>query len=230
MVVRDRRGIWTRSIFGTVAMACTFYALGAPELTLGDASTLVNLSPVFLAVLAPIVLGERAGRRVLVALPLALAGIILILQPPILFGHVRPGAALPASIAVGSSLCTACAMLSLRRMGPNEGAEAIVIHFSTFATVVLGAFAAPHFAVPSAVDGLAVLGAGVCGGLAQLAMTRAYSLERAARVSPLGYLTVVGSTVLGAVALHEWPSATALCGMALVVAGGLVVSLAGALH
>ncbi len=56
-------------------------------------------------------------------------------------------------------------------------------------------------------------------------MTRAFSLERAARVSGVSYLSVVASAILGAVVLHERPSLGALLGMALVVAGGLVVTL-----
>jgi drug/metabolite transporter (DMT)-like permease len=70
------------------------------------------------------------------------------------------------------------------------------------------------------------VGAGVMGGFAQLALTRAYAMERAARVAPIGYLNVVVSAVLGALALHEWPSGRAVAGMALIVAGGLVVTLA----
>jgi drug/metabolite transporter (DMT)-like permease len=225
LLVRDRRGVWTRSVFGTLAMGATFYAIASPALTLGDATTLVNLSPVFLAVLAPLVLGEKAGRRVPIALALALSGIILILQPSFLFGHVRPGASFPALVGVLSSLSAAFAMLSLRRIGPHEGPEAIVIHYSLFAFLVLATIAARDFSVPSGKEALSVVGAGVAGGFGQVAMTRAYSIERAARVSPLSYLAIVVSALLGAVVLHEWPNAATILGMILVVAGGLVVSL-----
>jgi drug/metabolite transporter (DMT)-like permease len=219
-------------------MGATFYALGAPSLPLGDATTLVNLTPVILAGLAPLVLRERAGRRVAIALPLSLGGVLLILRPVFLFGHlgeVRPGSGVPALVAVSSSLFAAFAMLSLRRLGPHEGPEAIVIHYSLFAFVVLAAIAVASHALgrDAAASGadlsavLAMVGAGVCGGFGQIAMTRAYSLERAARVSPLSYLAIVVNTILGAAVLHEWPGAPALLGMALVVTGGLVVSLAG---
>ena len=72
-----------------------------------------------------------------------------------------------------------------------------------------------------------LLAAGFCAGFAQLAMTRAYSLEIAARVSPFGYISVAVSAGLGAVALHEWPDRLAVLGMLLVVSGGLVVTVAG---
>ena len=230
--VDDRRGIWARSLFGTLAMLCTFYAVGSPSISLGDSSTLVNLTPVFLAVLGPFVIGEHAGARVFVALPLSIAGVVLILRPAFLFGGGAPlgtGGAFAASVAVLGSFFAAFAMMSLRKMGPRESPEAIVIHYSITAASVHAFLALLTWPVPvpSARD-LAFMGAaGLSAGLAQLAMTRAYSMERAARVSGIGYLSVVVSAGLGAMALHEVPGVGALAGIALVIAGGLVVTLAG---
>jgi drug/metabolite transporter (DMT)-like permease len=78
--------------------------------------------------------------------------------------------------------------------------------------------------IPTGRGALAMVVAGLCAGLGQIALTRAYTLERAARVSGIGYLSVVASALLGAALLHERPTAGALLGMALVVAGGLVVT------
>ncbi len=238
MRVRDRRGIWARSLWGTAAMSCTFYALSCRELPLGDAATLLNLTPVFLAVLTPIFLGERSGRRVAVALPLSLAGTILILRPPFLFGGASATTAaahIAALVALTSALCSSFAMIMLRRIGPYESPEAIAIQFSFTAAALLGLLALidvtmfPHAgsAMPAGRDVTAIVLAGVCAGLAQICMTRAYALERAARVSGVAYLSVVGSALLGALALHEWPTPLTTLGMGLVIAGGLVVTVIG---
>jgi drug/metabolite transporter (DMT)-like permease len=222
--VKDRRGIWKRSIAGTSAMMFTFYALGSP-LPLGDAVTLLNLTPVFLALLGPWLLGERAGRRVWIAVPLCMLGLVLIVRPELVTGR---GALAGAAAALGSALSSTFAYSLLRRMG-GESPEAVALHFSLFAAVVLSAIGATHATVPDAATAGWMLGAGLMGGLAQLALTRAYALERAARVASMGYLTVVVSALLGALALHEWPSGRAMMGMVLIVSGGLVVTLAGAL-
>jgi drug/metabolite transporter (DMT)-like permease len=230
VVVRNKRGIWGRSLWGTGGMICTFYALSTRELPLGDAATLLNLTPVFLAVVTPIVLGERSGRRVAIALPLSLAGAVLILRPPFLFGGAEAlGRAghIAAAVAVLGSLCACFAMIMLRRLGPSESPEAIAIHFSLTAAAILAVLAIPTATLPAGRDLVAMLAAGISAGLAQICMTRAYSLERAARVSGVGYLAIVGSALLGAVALHEWPSKLTLLGMALVISGGLVVTVVG---
>jgi len=233
MTVRYKRGIWWRSAWGTLAMLCTFYAVSDAALPLGDAVTLLNLTPIFLAAIAPFVLRERAGRRVWIALPISLLGAVLVLRPAFLFG----GAALSlaslkvASVCITGAISTSFAMIMLRQIGPYESAESIAIHFSLTAAAVTGVLALPHVASARGSvtprDLVWTLAAGLCGGLAQLCMTRAYSLERAARVSGLGYLTVVVSAALGAIALHEWPTPMTLAGMALVITGGLVVTLAG---
>jgi drug/metabolite transporter (DMT)-like permease len=229
MIVRDRRGIWLRTLFGTLSMLCSFYALASPSLPLGDTATLLNLTPVFVAALGPIVLGERAGRAVGMALAIALTGVVLISRPSVLFGGLatQPGALFSALVAVSGAVCAACAMLALRKIGPHEGPEAIALHFSATATVALTVLAIPRLSMPPLGGALATVGAGLAAAFAQLAVTRAYALERAAPVSAMGYLTVVASAALGAVALGEWPSTLTLTGMMMIVAAGLVVAYQG---
>src|SRR5262249_38707288 len=154
---------------------------------------------------------------------------VLILRPPFLFAGAKlgPAAMLVAAVCLLGALCTTFAMMMLRQLGPSESPEAVAIHFSLTAAVVTGALSIGHFAIPAWREVARMLAAGVCAGLAQLCMTRAYSLERAARVSGLGYLAVVVSAALGAIALHEWPDLLTVCGMAMVIAGGLVVTVAG---
>jgi drug/metabolite transporter (DMT)-like permease len=223
MRVVDRRGIWWRSAWGTAGMLLTFFALGT-RLPLGDAVTLLNLSPVFLALLAPFLLAERTGKRVVVALVLSVSGVVLIVRPEVVTGKNEW---MGAAAAVGSALCSSFAYTLLRRLGPRESPEAVALHFSLFAAVVLTAIGAMHATVPDARSVALMLGAGASGGFSQLAMTRAYALERAARVGGMSYLTVVVSALLGALALHEWPSSRTVAGMALVVSGGLVVTVVG---
>jgi drug/metabolite transporter (DMT)-like permease len=228
LVVRDRRGLLLRSGFGTVSMFCTFYALGEASLPLGDAVTLLNTTPIFLALLAPVLLGERGGRRVFFALPPSVAGLVLIVRPQFLFhgGSLAPSALIAAAVALLGGFSASIAWAMLRRIGPRESAEGITLWFSLIAATAALVLAAPHLSVPSPRALAAMLAAGGFGGLAQIAVTRAYALERAARVAGLAYLAVVVDAILGALALHEWPSAMTLVGMGLVVTGGLVVTLA----
>ena len=227
LTVNDKPAMWLRSAFGTTAMAFTFWALADGGLGLGDTTTLLNLAPVVIAVLGPLVLRERAGRTLPYALVLSLVGVVLIMRPAFVFGGaaLSPRAMRTAVLALVAASSSGCAMLALRRVGRSESAEAISVHFSLTAAAALLVLSLPHLMVPSGKDAIYTLLAGVCGGLAQLAMTRAYALARAARVAAVGYLAVVVSALYGSFALGEAPRATAALGMVIVIAGGLTIAL-----
>jgi drug/metabolite transporter (DMT)-like permease len=227
---RQSGTVWLRTGFGTLSVLFSFYATTAPDLPLGDSATLLSLAPVFTALLAPYVLRERSGRRMAIALPLCVAGVLLVLRPPFLFGGAaaHPGMAVPAVSAILGALTSACAMMMLRRASSREHPEAIALHFSSAAALVCLLLSLPGLTMPSQRDAAMMLAAGVCGGVAQLTMTRAYALEQAARVAAFAYLGVVASVFLGAVGLDETPSPFAVAGSALVVGGGVVITIAGA--
>lgn len=233
LAVTDWRALFWRSLLGTISMLLTFYSLSSRSVSLGNIVTLLNLSPVFLAVLAPIFLRERTSAVVAFAIVLALAGVVLVARPTLLFGaepQMAPGPSGPTvaatiATAVGAALASSVATLFLRRAGKTETPEAIAFHFSLFAAVGTGLVAIFDVRAPSLRDAACMVGAGVCAGFAQLAMTRAYSLEKAATVSGMSYLSVVVSAMLGAVVLRELPAPTTLAGMVLVIVGGLLITL-----
>lgn len=243
LALHDKRAVLGRSIFGTATMVATFYALSSRTLALGDTVTLLNLTPVYLALFAPFVLRERTTSSVAFAIALSLVGVLFVLRPSVLFGaatvsvvpttyagYAGPSASVTAIVAIVAALLSSLAMMMLRKAGQTESTEAVVFWFSLFATVVLGAIAAFDGRWPEAGDVGFMIGAGLCAGFAQIAMTRAYALESAARVSGVGYLAVVASALLGVLVFHERPPAIAYFGMMLVIAGGLAITFARAAH
>jgi drug/metabolite transporter (DMT)-like permease len=229
LAITDRRALVWRSVFGIAATMSTFYVLSSRSLALGDAVTLFNLAPVFLSMLAPIVLRERTSGATVIAIAISLAGVVLVVRPSFLFHE--EATATPASptvaivVAVLAAFFTAIAMMMLRRIGQRESAEAVAFSYSlsVAATMTLVALLLDP-RLPSPRDAGYCILAGVLGGFGQLTLTRAYTLEAAARVGGMGYLSVVVSALLGAVALEERPTPLAIAGMGLVIAGGVVLT------
>ena len=219
LAVTDRGGTWRRSIYGTLAALGSFYALSSPRVAVGDAATLGATAPIFVAALSGPLLGERVGRRLWVAVALAFAGIVLLLRPS--FTTAAPVAA----VATTGAFFYALAMIWLRRIGPAESHEAVVLHFSLVALLTMLLLALPTWTWPDARGGLYLLGAGLGGGGAQLAMTRAYSLHRAAPVTALSTLGVVFTWLIALPLFPERPSAWQLAGTLLVL---LATALIGA--
>lgn len=221
LAVRDQKTMFVRSVFGTTSMLCTFYAL--THMPLADATALLNTTPLWIAGLAWLTLGERPSRAVLLALGVAFAGVLLIERPGLATGQ-------PAGlVALLAGATSAVAMVSLRRLS-GETPEAVVVHFSAVATTLLGVASAvysQHHGAPAAPSPRALAGVLVMGAMAtlgQLAMTRAYALDTAARVGAVGWMQVLMALGLDAAVFRRLPDGSVRAGIALLmVAGGLLL-------
>jgi drug/metabolite transporter (DMT)-like permease len=219
------RGLsWARSLLGTVAMLATFYAVGSADLAVGDAATLFATSPLFLALLSPWVLGEPTDRSLWLVLLVAFLGAAIVAGPHLSFGSF------PAAAALIASFFSAMAMMFLRKMRVGTGAqtpestESIALHFGLVASGIFLGFNLFFFRMPTATDGAFLLVVGLSGGLAQLAMTRAYALTEAARLGAFSYVSTVLSLLGASVFLGERPTPLQVVGSALVIGAGTLLA------
>lgn len=210
---RPRLLLW-RAAAGCVSMLAYFYAIVA--LPLSDAVLLGNTAPIFVAFLAPRLLGEKTGRGTWVAVGVSLAGVVLILQPRLDVHNLGTAAAL------GSGLFAAFAYVAIRRLsGEAEDPDVIALYFPLVATALTGALALRGFHLPPADLVPALVGMGIVGGLGQILMTRAYSIGPIAPVAAASYGTVVVSWILGVWIFDEPLLASSIAGGLLVVASGI---------
>jgi drug/metabolite transporter (DMT)-like permease len=216
--VADRHASWARAIFGTLSALCVFYAITSPRIHLGDAATLGATAPIFVALLAPRLLGERPSRTVGLALGLAFVGVILVLKP-----QFRSAAGV-AAIATLGALFYSFVILLLRRMGSAESSEAIVLHFSLVAFTTTLLLSIPGWRTPTPRQAGWLALTGLTGGIAQLAMTRAYALDRATRVSTLTYAGIVFTYLLAAPIFGERPGPVGTIGAICVMGAGFILA------
>ena len=214
----DRPSAWRRSVYGTLAAMCAFYALASSRIALGDAATLGATAPIFVALLAPRLLGERHDNRVAAAVALGFAGILAVLRPSFQI------AMSVAAIATLGALFYALAMIWLRRIGPGESNEAVVLHFSLVALAAFVLVAIPAWHWPDGRGSLLLLGAGIGGGGGQIAMTRAYSVHRAAPVTALSTLGIVLTHLLAVPIFGDRPTAWQIGGSLMVIAAAVLLA------
>ncbi len=217
--VGNQPAAWRRSIYGTLAAICTFYALASSRIALGDAATLGATAPIFVVLFARPLLGERVSAAELLAVALGFSGIVAVVRPS--FGLAAPVAA----IATVGAVFWALAMIWLRKIGPGESHEAVVLHFSLVALVSFIVLALPQWRWPSWTDSAVLLGAGLGGGLGQVTMTRAYSLHRAAPVSALSGLGLVLTYALALPVFGDRPTAWQVGGSLLVVGASVLLAV-----
>ena len=116
-------------------------------------------------------------------------------------------------------------MISLRQIGPNESGEAVVLYFSLFGTLVMLCISIPVWETPDLITGLFLVLTGLSGGFAQVAMTRAYSLDRAARISALNYLGIIFANIFAIPVFGGFPGFWQIVGSGLVILSGIVITL-----
>lgn len=220
LAIRRQGAMWSRSLAGSAALLGNFYALG--HLPLADATALLNTAPLWTIPLAFVSLRELPGPRVLIALCVAASGLLLILRPTT--GVVNTA----GLVALAAGASTAFAMVSLRRLA-TETPEAVVAHFFTTAMVVTGVLLVAEVIrqgghPPLHVRDIACLVAiGVTGTIAQLAMTRAYALDRAVRVGVVGWVQIALELAIDTAFFRGSMPAMTLAGIGLMIAAGALL-------
>jgi len=222
LVLWRPRVLWVRSLAGSAGVLCAFYAL--THLPISTALTLSNTVPLWVALLAWPVLGERPGAPVWGAIAAGLCGIALIQKPR------GGGDTTAALLAVGNALATSVAMLGLNRLGGLD-ARAVVVHFSGVSTVFTVAFlllssGAVDYSALAGWGTLALLaGVGLAGTVGQLAMTRAFALGNAPRVSVVGLTQIVFAALFDLTLWRRPFDRLTVIGILLVVAPSVWLTL-----
>ena len=216
----DQKNTWLRTIFGTLASIGFFYSITSPRIPLGDAITLGATGPIFVALLSRPLLGERVSRHLGIVVLLAFIGVVGVVRPT--FHSAAP----VALMATSSAFFYALAMIWLRKIGPSESSEAIVLHFSVVAALTNFAISIPVWVTPNLEASLYLVGTGLTGGIGQIAMTRSYGYSSgAAPLSVLTYLSIVFTHLLAIPIFSEHVGPLQLAGAGLVILSGVLLAL-----
>ncbi len=207
-----------RSLSGTVSMFCLFAAV--TMIPLADVTAISFTSPMFLTLLAMVSLGEKIHRFRWTALAIGFVGVLIMLGPHLSFAD---GASLGALVALGAAMFSAIAMVFLRMMSGGEHAITITFYFSLTFMVLAALTALGGWVIPTPMQWLLIILAGLFGVTGQVVMTYSYRYAPASTIAPLDYSNMIMSVILGYVFFAEVPSTSVWIGAPLVVLGGLII-------
>ncbi|MBI4183454.1 MAG: DMT family transporter [Proteobacteria bacterium] len=203
-------------LFMLVSMATWFYAI--PLIPLVQAVSLHFTTPLFVTVLAILVLGETVGVRRWSAVVLGFAGVIVILRPGM--AEVSPASLL----VLVSTFAWAVTIMVIRILTRTETARSIVgymfLVLTPFSLVpALFVWQAPSLGVIGVIAALSA--AGVVG---HLCATRAFAATETTIVIPFEYVRMPMFALTGFLFFGEVPEGWTLLGSAVIIAAAIYIA------
>ena len=203
-----------RSLMGSGAMALAFYAFAL--MPLADAVSLLHTAPLFMTALSVLLLRESVGIRRWSAVVIGFCGMLLV---------VKPGAGMLESgslFMLGAAFLIGCTTIVIRLLGRYDDPVCITFYFTLTGVIVsLVGLLFQDWVAPPAGDLALLVMVGFLGGMAQYLMTLSYQNLAVGIVSPLKYMTIVFSGVIGFLVWDEIPDLQSFCGISIIITSGL---------
>ena len=190
---------------------CWVFAIGA--LPLATVFAIEFTMPVWTAILAALLLGERLTRPRLVMLGLGLIGVLVILRPGL--GIVSAA----SLVALAAAFLYAGNMIATKRLVSSDSPLAVLFWMSVMQTPLALLTALPQWVAPQAGDLPWMLLIGVGSYTAHYCMTRAFKLADAMVAVPIDFVRLPLIAVVGALFYNEAFDPLIIVGAAVIFAG-----------
>lgn len=222
--------LFFRGFIGFIALLAWFYNVA--HISLADAITFSNTSPIFTALFAYIFLGERIGKMGWIAIVIGFVGLIFIVKPN--------GLSMSYTDILGifSGLGAGLAYTSIRELRSYYDTRAIVLSFMGAGTLgpllltlipsslqISGLeFMYGDFKIPVGVEWFYIFGLGIFATLMQTFMTLAYGATKAGIVGAVSYAGILFSLIIGVLMGDSLPDMLGSFGIILIILGGILVA------
>ena len=189
---------------------------GVAALPLAEVFAIEFTAPIWTAILATVILGERLGRRRLLAIALGFAGIMIILRPGI--AAVQPA----ALVVLLAAVCFASTYVFTRHMSASE-TPLTVIFYMNLVQLPMGLVASlPGWTLPSLSLWPWIVLLGVAGLGSHFCFAHAFRWADATVVTPLDFIRLPLIAVVGLLFYGEGWDVLILVGGAVIFSGNLI--------
>lgn len=221
-VIKAGRAAWqteriglhlTRAIVAGVGQAGVYYSV--IHLYLADATAASFTRPLFLTLLAVLILGETVSWRRWGATAFGFIGVLVM---------VRPGGAtfdVAWVIALIAAALFGLAIMFIRRLSSTEPVIRILLYYHIFGVALFTGPAIWVWKTPDQASfGMLIL-IGVLTAIAMACYVKGFSLAEASVAGPIEYIRLIYAAFIGFFIFAEIPSIWTLVGALMIVAGAL---------
>lgn len=205
-----------RGFFG--GLAVLFYFLAIEHSSVGVATLLNYSAPLFSGMFSMLFIGEKISPRVLIPMPIALAGIFLVVH-----AHARPGDILGFGrwelVGLASAVASGAAVTAMRAARRGENSWAVYSSFCLLGTLVTAPLGIATWKTPTAIEWVWLAATSLFAIAAQLLLTFSLRWVDAMTVGVISQLAVLISMALGATFIGEIITPLAALGSILTIGG-----------
>ena len=156
-------------------------------------------TPLWVALLAPVFLGEALTRRRLLSVGIGFGGVLIVARPD--FSQLNPA----ILAAMACAICFACSLMTTKKLTIDQSTTCILFWLTLMqlgmglvAVVLTGSLSAPQ-----GIDYIWVTTVSICGLTAHFCIARALALAPAIVVIPLDFLRLPLISLIGFLAYNE---------------------------
>jgi drug/metabolite transporter (DMT)-like permease len=212
----NKRVLLFRGLSGTAALLMYFYTL--QHMPLASAVTIQYLSPIFTIIIAGVMLKEPPRPIQGLFFLVSFVGVLMIK------GFDTRVAVPDLLIGVTAAVFSGLAYNFIRKLKTSDDPLVVVFYFPLVTVPIVGSYTAANWVNPSPAEWGVLVLVGLATTVAQVFMTRAYQLERAADVSNFNYLGSVYAIGIGLFVFGESIGLLGLVGIALIVGSAIMSS------
>jgi drug/metabolite transporter (DMT)-like permease len=208
--------LFYRGFFGGLAVLLYFLAI---EHTSVGVATLLNYSaPLFSGMFSMLFIGEKISPKVLIPMPVALAGVFLVVH-----AHARPGDLLGFGrwelVGLASAVASGAAVTAMRAARRGENSWAVYTSFCLLGSFVTAPLGIGTWKAPTLLEWVWLVATSLLAIAAQLLLTFSLRWVDAMTVGLISQLAVLISMALGATFLGETIPTLAAIGAVLAIGG-----------
>ena len=211
-----KRYLMLRGLSGTAGLVLYFYTIH--HMSLANAVAIQHLAPIFTIMLAGVLLKESANAKQWFYFFIAFTGVVMIR------GFDESASLYDVTIGVLGALFSGIAYNFIRILKDHDHPLIVVFYFPLVTLPIVGPYSLLHWTPLTLSDWWVLFFIGITVTLAQICITKAYQLERAANIGHLNYLAPFYALLIGLFLFGEPPNPPALLGMGLIIFGVLMAT------
>ena len=203
-----------RAVLGVSMLSLFTYSLR--YMPLSDAYTIFFVAPLFIAILAAVILRERVDARRWIAIGVGFAGVLLVLRPS--------GAGLfsaPALAVLATAAMYAGSAITVRILGRTDSTQSMVFWLMTTMALGAGALALPDWRPIDPSHWLVIGEIALTGSLGQWAITEAFKHGEPSFIAPFEYTALAWGVGLDWFVWKTFPAPITFVGAGVIIASGV---------